>query len=257
MTQPYEPAPARPLAGRRALITGASAGIGAATARAFHAAGAEVFLAARRRERLAALAKELTGATVLELDVRQPEALQKATSGRQIDLLLANAGLARGVAPIHESNPADWAEVLETNVVGVLSAVRACLPWMLEQGRGDVVLLGSVAGRHVYPGGSVYCASKYAVHALYQAMREDAGGRGVRFTSVDPGMVETEFSQVRFRGDEARSAAVYKGFQPLTPEDVARTILFAVTQPPHVNIGEIVMWPSAQISVTRVNKQSC
>lgn len=247
----------RPLTGRRALITGASAGIGAAVAAAFHSAGAELLLVARRRERLEALCAALPGARAIEADVRDPSALARAADGQRIDLLLANAGLARGVAPIHESNPEDWAEMFETNVYGVLGAVRACLPWMLEQGRGDVVLLGSVAGRAVYPGGSVYCASKHAVAALYQALREDAGGRGVRFTSVDPGMVETEFSQVRFRGDEARAAAVYRGFQPLTPEDVARTILFAVTQPAHVNLGEIVMWPSAQISVTRVNRQSC
>lgn len=244
-----------PLAGRRALVTGASAGIGAATARTLHQLGAHVTLAARRADRLAEQVEQLgERAEALSLDVRDAAGVRSALEPREFDLIVNNAGLARGVASIQDFEPSDWDEVLDTNVKGVLAVIRATLPGMLQRGGGDQILLGSVAGRQVYPGGNVYCASKHAVRALYEAMRQDAGGRGVRFTTVDPGMVETEFSDVRFRGDQDKAAAVYKGFQPLRPEDVAATIAWAASQPQHVNLGEIVLWPTAQSSTTKVTR---
>ncbi len=235
-----------------ALVTGASAGIGAASARALTAAGARVLLVARRVERLQALAAELPGAEVLALDVRDADAVRSGLRERPIDIALLNAGLARGTATLQEGDPSDWDEMLDTNVKGVLHCARAVLPGMLERGRGDMVLLGSVAGRQVYPGGNVYNASKFAVHALYQALRLDAGGRGVRFTTLDPGMVETEFAKVRYRGDATQAHAVYEGMQPLTPEDVADALVYAVTRPAHVNVGEIVLWPTCQSSTRDV-----
>jgi NADP-dependent 3-hydroxy acid dehydrogenase YdfG len=246
----------KPLENRIALVTGASAGIGAATARALAGAGARVVLAARRKPRLDALAAELPGALAVELDVRDAAAVSAVLAEHPVDLLVANAGLAFGTSPLQAGDPDDWSVMLDTNVKGVLHVVRAALPGMLARGRGDVVLLGSVAGRQVYPGGNVYNATKFAVHALYQALRLDAGGRGVRFTTVDPGMVETEFSVVRMRGDEAAAGAVYAGMTPLAPADVADAILYAVTRPPHVNVGELVLWPSDQASTRDVHRDA-
>lgn len=240
---------------RLALVTGASAGIGAATARALAGEGARVVLAARRIERVEALAAELPGAEALALDVRDPEAALGALGDRAFDIVVNNAGLGRGMDPIHEVSPLDVDEMIDTNVKGVLNVIRAVIPAMKARGRGDVVSIGSVAGRQVYPGGNVYCASKHAVRALYGALREDLFGSGLRFTTVDPGMVETEFSEVRFRGDRDRAQGVYAGMTPLTPGDVADTILFAVTRPPHVNLGEIVLWPTDQASTTRVHRR--
>src|SRR5688572_29960747 len=242
------------LQGKRALVTGASAGIGAATARALAAQGATVVLCARRRERLEALAEELGQAEVLTLDVRNAQAMRAALADQAFDIVLANAGLGRGVDKLAAGDPDEWSEMLDTNVKGLLHTVRATLPAMLERGTGDVVLLGSVAGRQVYPGGNVYCASKHAVRALYEGLRLDAAGKGIRFTTVDPGLVETEFSLVRFRGDSERAKKTYTGLRCLTPEDVADAILFAVTRPRHVNIGEIVLWPTDQASTTMVKR---
>jgi NADP-dependent 3-hydroxy acid dehydrogenase YdfG len=236
------------LDGKTALITGASSGIGAATARAWAAEGARLVLCARRKERLDALASELDGAEVAVVDVRDADALRAAFQERAFDLVLANAGLGRGMEKIAAGDPGEWAEMLETNVQGVLHTIRATLPAMLARGSGDLVLLGSVAGRQVYPGGNVYCASKHAVRAIYEALRLDHVGSGVRFTTVDPGMCATEFSIQRFRGDEEAAQRVYAGMTPLRPEDVADAITYAVTRPPHVNVGEIVLWASAQAS---------
>ena len=241
---------------RRALVTGASAGIGAATARALAAAGAHVTLAARRTERIESIAGELGGAEALTLDVCDAQAVEAALAGRDFDLVVANAGLARGVEPIQAGDPSEWAEVLDTNVKGVLHTVRATLPSMLAAGRGDLIVLGSVAGRSVYPGGAVYCASKHAVRAIYEGLRQDAGGSGVRFTTIDPGMVETDFSRVRFRGDESKASAVYEGFDALRPEDVADAIAWVASRPAHVNVGELVLWPTAQASTTRVERSN-
>jgi serine 3-dehydrogenase len=246
------------LSGKLCLVTGASSGIGTATARALGSAGARLVLAARRAERLRALAAELEGSEALSLDVRDGKAVSQALSGRSFDVVIANAGLGRGLGPLQDGDPADWDEMIDTNVKGLLHTLRATLPSMLArpgEHRGDVVVLGSVAGRAVYPGGNVYCATKHAVRALYEALRIDCAGQGIRFTSVDPGLVETEFSLVRFRGDAERARKTYQGLQCLGPEDVADAILFALTRPVHVNIGEIVMWPRDQASVTVVKRQ--
>jgi NADP-dependent 3-hydroxy acid dehydrogenase YdfG len=241
---------------RVALVTGASSGIGTATARALSAAGARVLLAARRTERLQALAAELPGSIPLQVDVRDWNELAKAVEPHRVDIVVANAGLARGVASVQEGDPEDWSVVIDTNVKGVLHTVRATLPGMIAAGRGDVVLLGSVAGRQAYPGGNVYNASKFAVRGLYEALRLDVAGAGVRVSTVDPGLVETEFARVRLDGDEERAAQVYQGLRVLTPEDVADAILFVLTRPAHVNIGELVLWPTDQASTTVVHRRS-
>jgi NADP-dependent 3-hydroxy acid dehydrogenase YdfG len=240
---------------RLALVTGASSGIGAATARALAGAGARVILAARRVERLESIAAECPGSRVLELDVRDADAVRAALEGEALDLVLCNAGLALGREPLDEGDPAEWRTVVDTNVLGVLNVLRPVLPGMVARGRGDVVLLGSVAGRQVYPGGGVYCATKHAVRAIYEGLRLDLAGKGLRFTTVDPGMVETEFSLVRFRGDAEAADAVYEGLRALQPEDVADAILYAVTRPPHVNVGEMVLWPTDQASTTVVHRR--
>jgi NADP-dependent 3-hydroxy acid dehydrogenase YdfG len=240
---------------RLALVTGASAGIGAATARALAAAGATVVLAARRKEELERVAADCPGARTLVLDVRDGEAVASALADLPLDIVLANAGLAYGVEPLHEGDPAEWSAVIDTNVKGVLHTLRAVLPGMIDRGHGDVVTLGSVAGRQVYAGGAIYCATKFAVKALYETMRIELCGKHLRLITVDPAMVETDFSKVRFRGDEARAAAVYQGMTPLTAEDVADAVLYAVTRPAHVNVGEIVLWPTDQASTSLVHRE--
>ena len=240
------------LDGKTALITGASAGIGAATARTLAELGAQVVLAARRTERLEALARSLEGAQCVTLDVTDAAQVERALAPFDFDIVVCNAGLGIGVGPLQEGRPQDWDRMIDTNVKGVLHTLHACLPQLIEKQRGDVVLLGSVAGRQVYPGGNVYNATKHAVKALYEALRLDAGGHGIRFTTVDPGMVATEFSLVRLGGDQAKADAVYAGMHPLQPEDVADAIAYAVTRPAHVNIGEIVLWPTDQASTRDV-----
>ena len=182
-------------------------------------------------------------------------ALIAALQPYSVDIAIANAGLALGTEKVHQGDPEDWGVMLDTNVKGVLHVVKAVSQSMVTRGRGDLVLIGSVAGRQVYPGGNVYCASKHAVRAIYEGLRLDLAGSGVRITTVDPGMVETEFSQVRFRGDTERARQVYDGFQPLRAEDVAESILWALTRPAHVNVGELVLWPTAQASTTSVNRR--
>ena len=238
-----------------ALVTGASAGIGAAIARSLAGAGAQVLLAARRRDRLEALASEIGAAEVLELDVRDAAAVEAALDGRPIEVLVNNAGMAIGLGRMHEGSAEGDDRVIDTNVKGVLHVLRAVVPGMRRRGGGDLVMLGSVAGRNVYAGGGVYCASKYAVRAIYEALRLDLAGTGIRCTTVDPGMVKTDFSLVRFEGDRERAEAVYAGVDPLTPEDVADAVLWAVSRPPHVNVGEIVLWPTDQASVSVLNRR--
>jgi len=244
----------QPLENKTALVTGASAGIGAATARALHAAGASLVLAARRRERLEALAAELGGARVVELDVRDWPAVFAALEPLAIDICIPNAGLGLGLSPLHESDPDDWSRMIDTNLKGVLHTVRAVAPGMIARGHGDIVLIGSVAGRQVYPRGNVYCATKWGVRALYEALRLDLPQPAIRISTVDPGMVETDFSLVRFKGDAERAAQVYAGVDTLKPEDVADAVRYIVTRPPHVNVGELVLWASAQASTTQVTR---
>lgn len=246
------------------LITGASAGIGQACARAFAAVGARLVLTARRFERIERLAAELreehgTECHLLELDVRDRESVFGAIDGlpaewAEVDVLVNNAGLGRGVDKLHAGDPDGWDEMVDTNVKGLLYVTRAVTPGMVRRGRGHVINLGSVAGHEVYPGGAVYCATKHAVGAITKGTRMDLLGTGVRVSTVDPGMVETEFSVVRFGGDAERAANVYRGMTPLTAADIADTIVWVATRPAHVNIDEIIIKPTDQASATLVHR---
>ncbi|MDF1839161.1 MAG: SDR family NAD(P)-dependent oxidoreductase [Planctomycetota bacterium] len=242
------------LKGRTALVTGASSGIGRATAQALSARGARVLLASRSTNKLSELASTLVDAQALTMDVRSAESVAQALEGHDPDIIVCNAGLGIGVGPIQEGQPANWDLMIDTNVKGILHTVHATLPGLIARGSGDMVLLGSVAGRQVYPGGNVYNATKHAVKALYEALRLDTAGNGIRYTTVDPGMVETNFSVVRLDGDQAAADAVYAGMTPLRPEDVADAILYAVTRPAHMNVGEMVLWPTDQASTRDVRR---
>lgn len=244
------------------LITGASSGIGRACAVAFARHGARLLLAARRRDRLEALARELhdahgTDSHVLELDVRDAAGVRACIEAlpaewSRIDVLVNNAGLSRGLAPIHEGETDDWDEMIDTNVKGLLYVTRAIVPGMLRHGAGHVINLGSIAGHEVYAKGGVYCASKHAVRALTQGLRLDLHGTPVRITSIDPGLVQTEFSLVRFRGDRARAEQIYANTRPLRPDDVADAVVFAATRPAHVTVAELVLLSSDQATATTI-----
>ncbi|MEJ2481796.1 MAG: SDR family NAD(P)-dependent oxidoreductase [Gemmatimonadota bacterium] len=247
------------------LITGASAGIGEAAARRFAAEGADLVLWARRQGRLAALAEELRAAQdvvvhTAGVDVRDRSAVAEAAAHmlREIgtpDLLLNNAGLASGLSLLHEGDPEDWDRMIDTNLKGLLNVTRAVLPAMVERGTGHVINIGSTAGHQVYPKGNVYNATKFGVKALTEAMNLDVAGTGVRVSSVDPGFVETEFSVVRFHGDEERAEAVYEGFEPLSADDVADVVAFVATRPPHVNVHDVVLLPTAQRNVYVLDRE--
>lgn len=241
------------------LITGASAGIGRACAAAFARHGARLILAARRGDRLAELAAELTARHDckihhLALDVRDRAAVDGAVAGlpggwSEIDVLLNNAGLSRGLEKLPAGDPDDWEEMIDTNVKGLLWVTRAVLPGMVERDRGHVINIGSISGHQVYPGGAVYCATKYAVAALTQGLRLDLLGTRVRASAVDPGLVQTDFSLVRFHGDRERADRVYTQYPPLRPEDVAEAVLFAATRPAHVAVHDLILMPQDQASV--------
>ena len=234
------------------LVTGASAGIGAATARAFAERGDRVVLAARSQDRLRALASEIGDAAhVLPLDVADADAHARAIGGlpeawRAIDVAVLNAGLAKGLAPVWENTAAEVDQMVDTNVKGVLNGIRAVVPGMLARGRGHVIPIGSTAGHFVYPGGTVYCATKHAVLALALGLKRDLHGTPVRVTAVSPGLVETEFSHVRFDGDAARADAVYADTNALTAGDVAAAIVYAASAPERVNVQEVLLTPRAQ-----------
>ena len=254
------------LNGKVVFITGASSGIGAACASAFAAEGARLLLCARRVEKLTALEPALlqAGAQAVHsfaLDVTDRAAVPLALDAlpqewQAVDVLVNNAGLSRGLNKLHEGDIQDWEEMIDTNVKGLLYVTRAVVPGMVARGRGHVVSLGSTAGRITYPSGAVYCATKAAEKAISEGLKQDLMGTPVRVTTVDPGMVETEFSKVRFRGDEERAAKVYQGITPLQPEDVADAILWAVTRPAHVNIHEIVMTTIDQANSFLFNRKS-
>jgi 3-hydroxy acid dehydrogenase / malonic semialdehyde reductase len=247
------------------LITGASSGIGHACARIFAQAGAKLILAARRQERLELLADELSlafsGDTYLiQLDVRDRAAVESAIKSlpepwSNIDILINNAGLSRGLDKLHEGNFQDWEEMIDTNIKGLLYLTRYIVPGMVQRGRGHVVNIGSIAGHYTYPGGNVYCGSKAAVKAISEGLKQDLLGTPVRVTSVDPGLVETEFSQVRFHGDIDKAKKVYQGLTPLTPDDVADVVFFCATRPAHVNISEVILVPTDQATPTLVHRQ--
>jgi NADP-dependent 3-hydroxy acid dehydrogenase YdfG len=242
------------LAQKIAFITGASSGIGLATARAFAAQGARLLLAARRKERLDTERSTLKGAAdvhTIQLDVTDHAAVERAIAAlpqewQAIDILVNNAGLSRGLDKVYEGKRQDWEEMIDTNVKGLLYVTRAVVPGMVVRGRGHVINLGSTAGELTYPNGAVYCASKAAERAINDGLRQDVLGTPVRVTSVDPGMVETDFSLVRFHGDSDRAAKVYKGVKPLTPEDVAEVIVWAAGRPAHVNIARVLLTPVQQ-----------
>jgi 3-hydroxy acid dehydrogenase/malonic semialdehyde reductase len=253
------------LKGKIALITGASAGIGEACAEVFAEAGANLILLARRKDKLSELTKRIkvnTSVDILniECDVRNRKEVEKCIielpeKFRNIDILVNNAGLSRGLNKIQEGSFEDWDEMLDTNIKGLLNVSRFVLPGMVERKSGHVVNVGSLAGREVYPSGNVYCSSKHAVKALSRGMQIDLNGTGVRVTNLDPGLVETEFSEVRFRGDKERAKNIYQGFTPLTSWDVAEVALFCVTRPQHVTIQDILVTPTDQASTTILNKK--
>ena len=253
------------LANAIVLITGASSGIGRACAERFAAAGARLILSARRKTRLQELAADLkakhgTESFLLELDVRDPKlvalAFNRLPEGWQaIDVLVNNAGLSRGIDKLHEGKLEDWEEMIDTNVKGLLYVSRTVIPGMVERRRGTIVNIGSIAGHEVYVGGNVYCATKHAVDAITRGLRMDLVDTPVRVCTVDPGLVQTEFSDVRFRGDTARAKKVYVGYTPLSPADVADAVHYCAAAPPHVQIAEILILPTAQASVTMVNKK--
>ncbi len=248
------------------FVTGASSGIGRATAQGFAAQGAKLLLCARRMDRLTELAKELTAlqsdleVLPVGLDVRDSEAVRKTLetlpeNWKQIEVLVNNAGLSRGLTKVYEDDPGNWDEMIDTNVKALLHVTRAVVPGMLARGSGHVISLGSTAGHQTYAGGAVYCATKAAEKVIMEGLRIDLIGTPVRTTSVDPGIVETEFSEIRFRGDKDRAAKVYADLRPLQPEDVADAIVWAATRPAHVNIQTILMTTIDQANSTVFNRK--
>ena len=247
------------------LITGASAGIGKACAYEFAKAGAKLILISRRVEKLNEFTpdlKKLSSNDILniKLDVRKKDDVEKVISElpesfRQIDILLNNAGLARGLSKIHEGKIEDWEEMIDTNVKGLLYMTRNVAPLMTKLGSGHIINIGSIAGHEVYPMGNVYCATKFAVDALTKSMRTDLLDKNIRVTTVDPGMVKTDFSIVRFAGDADRAKKVYEGVKPLTPEDIADSVLYCATRPPHVNINELIIMPTIQASTSHIIRE--
>lgn len=240
------------------MVTGATAGIGEACARTLAEAGVRLVLVARRSERLAALAAEIdaaTGTDVLPyvLDVRDREAVggfarRLEREGVAVDILVNNAGLARGLDTVQEASHRDWDEMIDTNIKGLLNVTRALLPGMIERDSGHVVNIGSVAGHVVYPRGNVYCATKYAVRAFTEAANLDLVGTKVRMSSVDPGLVDSEFSLVRFRGDEERARKTYEGVDSLMPEDIADAVHYVLNARPRVNVLNMLVMPTVQRS---------
>ena len=246
---------------RIVFITGASSGIGEACARAFAAQGAKLVLCARRYERLQKLAEALPVPThIIKLDVTDRGAVESSIAGlpadfRAIDILINNAGLSRGLSKFQEGSIDDWEEMINTDIKGVLYVTRAVLPGMIERQRGHVINLGSVAGHYAYQNGAVYCLAKAAIKSLTESLKQDLLGTPIRVSSVDPGLVETEFSIVRFHGDVERAKKVYEGVRPMTADDVADAIVFCATRPPYVNINFIMMMAVGQSTPTTVYRQ--
>jgi serine 3-dehydrogenase len=250
------------LKGKITFITGASAGIGKACAKVFAREKSNLILTARRIDKLISLAKNLEKdykikVKCIGLDVRNYEQVEKMvncldSNWKKIDILINNAGLSRGLDKIHEGKREDWDEMIDTNVKGLAYVTKFILTLMIKREKGHVINIGSTAGHDVYPAGNVYAATKFAVKALSQSTRYDVLDKGIKVTSVDPGMVETEFSIVRFRGDKERAKKVYSGIKPLSPKDVAETILFCATRPQNVNINQVILTPLYQASSTQV-----
>jgi 3-hydroxy acid dehydrogenase / malonic semialdehyde reductase len=248
---------------RIALITGATSGIGEATAKLLSQNGFDLILCGRREDRLSSLATELSTqarTTTLSFDVREREDVEKAfrslgSDWRNIDVLINNAGNAHGLDPIQAGNYQDWDAMMDINVKGLLYVTREVIPGMVARKSGHVVNVGSIAGKEVYPNGNVYSASKAAVDSLTRGMRIDLNPYNIKVTALHPGLVETEFSLVRFKGDAKRAKDVYKGMKPLVAEDIADIILYTITRPPHVVIADMVIFPTAQASVSVVKRE--
>ncbi|GEQ84985.1 NAD(P)-dependent oxidoreductase [Patiriisocius marinistellae] len=247
---------------KTALITGATSGIGLATATLFAENNINLILCGRRTERLTAIQKDLLKyckVHILTFDVRDKNAVKEQLAHlpnefSQIDILINNAGNAHGLEPIQDGSTDDWDAMLDINVKGLLYVTKAVLPQMISRNSGHIINIGSTAGKEVYPNGNVYCASKHAVDAINQGMRLDLNGKGIKVAAINPGMVETEFSEVRFKGDTEKAGKVYQNFTPLQPEDIADIIYFAITRPPHVNIADLTVMCLDQASSTIVNK---
>ena len=249
---------------RIVFISGATSGIGKATAELLAKNNFKLILTGRRKDRLSELSKQLSDLTdvhTISFDIRDKEAVFKAIEDlpvewKNIDVLINNADNAQGLGPLHEGNVTDWDAMIDINVKGLLYLTKAITPHMVERKSGHVVNIGSIAGKEVYPNGNVYCASKHAVDAINNGMRMDFNPYGIKVTAINPGLVETEFSLVRFKGDEQRAESVYKGFDALQAEDIADTILYVVTRPSHVNISDMVVFPTAQAASTMVHKNN-
>jgi NADP-dependent 3-hydroxy acid dehydrogenase YdfG len=248
---------------KTAFITGATSGIGKATAQLFALNKIKLILCGRRNERLIQLKEELSNLTdvaTLQFDVRNKKEVFNAieslpTKFQKIDILINNAGNAHGLSTIQDGNLDDWDAMIDINVKGLLYVSKAILPRMVDRNDGFIVNIGSIAGKEVYPNGNVYCASKHAVNALNKAMRLDLNKHNIRVSAIHPGAVETEFSEVRFKGDTHKAKNVYKGFKALQPEDIAEIIHFVVTRPYHVNIEDLIVYPMAQASATILNRE--
>lgn len=248
---------------KTALVTGASSGIGKATAMALAKEGMNLILCGRREDALKELQKQLQKSVktyILLFDVRDKESVTKELESlpqdfQQIDILVNNAGNAHGLDPIQQGSLEDWDAMIDINIKGLLYVSRVIIPRMVERGRGHVINIGSIAGKEVYPNGNVYSATKHAVDALNKSMRIDLVGQGIRVGAINPGLVETGFSDVRFKGDAERAKSVYKGYQPLKAEDIADIIRFVVTRPYHVNIADLLVLPTDQASSTIINKE--
>ncbi|TPX41836.1 hypothetical protein SeLEV6574_g05902 [Synchytrium endobioticum] len=255
------------LEGKTVLITGASAGIGYATALEFAKEGSHIIATARRLDKLDSLAKDIQSkyanakVHTLAMDVRSRDNVNKAIGSlpsewSQVDVLVNNAGMVQGLEPIERVNDHDIDVMFDTNVKGLLYVTQAILPGMKTRNQGNIINVGSISGREVYPGGGVYCATKHAVDALTRSLRMELVSTPINVTGIDPGLVETEFSIVRFGGDKSKADAVYKGVQPLTGQDVAECIVFAASRPPHVQLAHMTVFPSAQAAATTVHRNS-
>lgn len=244
-----------------ALVTGATSGIGRATAELLAEEGYSLIICGRRRERLDELSEKLSVDTLkLVFDVRHRDEVKEVLTSipepwKKIDVLINNAGNAHGLSKLQDGNLDDWDAMIDINVKGLLYVTKSLIPGMMERGSGHVINIGSIAGKEVYPNGNVYCASKHAVDAINNGMRMDLNGTGVKVSQVCPGLVETEFSMVRFKGDEDKSKTVYEGFDALTAFDVADLIRFIVTRPAHVNISDTIIFPAAQAASTIVDRK--
>lgn len=249
---------------KTALITGATSGIGKSCAHLFAQQGYQLVLVARREEKLKEVAKHLADKYAVEIktliaDVRDNSVLKEVFESlpedwKKVDVLINNAGLSQGLDPVQNGDTNDWDTMIDTNVKGLLYVTKIVSNWMIAAKKGHIINIGSIAGKEVYPNGNVYCATKHAVDALNKGMRLDLLPHGIKVTAINPGMVETEFSVVRFKGDEDKAKKVYEGLEPLLAQDIADAIWFAVSRPAHVNINDMLIMPTAQASATVVSR---